>query len=93
MPLTWFKEFFEVTPLDMLSRLINIRIVNPNRFAQRFLRKAHFMLEGTSALLCDALVFGNEMSWGRCVSEVNCDCLSFNFGRVPNPVSFTENPR
>ncbi|KAF8324598.1 uncharacterized protein EI90DRAFT_3157325 [Cantharellus anzutake] len=45
MPFTWFKEFFEVAPMDLLSRLDEIRIVNPNRFAQRFLRKAHFMLE------------------------------------------------
>ncbi len=57
MPFTWFKEFFEVTPMDMLSRLIDIRIVNPNRFAQRFLRKAHFMLEGTLALSCDVPIF------------------------------------
>ena len=49
-----------MTPIDMLSRLIDIRIVNPDRFAQRLLCKAHFMLEGTPALLCDVPMFENK---------------------------------
>lgn len=46
LPVPWITEFFDVIPFDLLSQLIAVEILNPNRMAQGFLRKAKHLFMG-----------------------------------------------
>lgn len=47
IPVPWITEFFDVIPFDQLSQLVALEILNPNRMAQGFLRKARHLFMGT----------------------------------------------
>ncbi|KDQ15349.1 hypothetical protein BOTBODRAFT_54648 [Botryobasidium botryosum FD-172 SS1] len=48
IPIQWFKHLLEHTPSDQQQRLSTIYIVNPNKLAQKFLRKLCHVFSGLS---------------------------------------------
>lgn len=46
LPVPWITDFFNVIPYDQLSQLVTVEILNPNKMAQGFLRKARHLFMG-----------------------------------------------